>query len=129
MGATQAVEQASKRPGFLGWEIWRDRLSLVLLGSGCLALLVLVGWLSLRFPSLPPLVPLHFDAAGNADRLGPRVQVFITPFIGLLVLVFNGFLGGLAYRRERMWSYLLWGGAVLVQLLVWIATLGLLGRM
>jgi hypothetical protein len=129
MGATQAVEQASKRPGFLGWEIWRDRLALMLLGSGALALLVLVGWLSFRFPSLKPLVPLHFDAGGVADRYGSRIQVFITPFIGFLVLAFNGFLGGLAYRRERMLSYLLWGGAVLVQLLVWIATLGLLGRM
>jgi hypothetical protein len=78
---------------------------------------------------LKPLVPLHFDAGGVADRYGSRIQVFITPFIGFLVLAFNGFLGGLAYRRERMLSYLLWGGAVLVQLLVWIATLGLLGRM
>jgi hypothetical protein len=129
MGATQAVEQVSKRPSFLGWEIWRDRLALALLVGGSLALLVLVGWLSLRFPSLPPLVPLHFDAAGNPDRMGPRVQVFITPFIGLLVLVFNGALGGLAYRYERMMSYLLWGGAVLVQILVWVATFGLLRRM
>jgi hypothetical protein len=129
MGATQAVEQASKRPGFLGWDVWRDRLALVLLASGALALLVLVGWLSFRFPSLPPLVPLHFDAEGVADRYGSRVQVFITPFIGFLVLALNAILGGFAYRRERMMSYLLWGGAVLAQILVWVATLGLLGRM
>jgi hypothetical protein len=49
------------------------------------------------------------------------------PLIGLLTMLFNGVLGGFAYRRERMISYLLWGGAVLVQILVWTAAIGLLG--
>jgi hypothetical protein len=129
MGPTQVVEQSSRRPGFLGWEIWQDRFGMALLAGSSLALLVLVGLLIFKFPSLKPLIPLHFDAAGNADRLGPRIQVFTTPLIGLLTLLLNGLLGGVAYRRERMISYLLWGGAALVQMLVWVATLRLLGRM
>jgi hypothetical protein len=127
MGPTQVVEQSTIRPGFLSWHIWRDRLALGLLGIGIVAAVALIGLLTFRYPGLPLLIPLHFDAAGAPDRFGPRVQVFITPLIGLLTLLLNGTLGGLAYQRERVISYLLWGGAVLVQILVWAAAVGLLG--
>jgi hypothetical protein len=129
MGPTQLVEQSSKRPGFLDWAIWQDRLGMILLGLSFLALLALIGLLCYRFPSLPRMVPLHFDAAGAIDRLGRRGQVFIIPLIGLLTLVLNGALGGLTYRRERMASYVLWGGAILVQVLVWTAAVGILGQL
>ena len=48
--------------------------------------------------------------------------------IGLLTLLVNGLLGGLTYRRERMASYLLWGGSILIQVLLWTAVFGILGR-
>ncbi len=129
MGPTQIVEQSSKRPGFLNWPIWQDWLGLSLLAAGFLALMVLIGLLCLKFPALPRLVPLHFDAAGNPDRLGPRGQIFVIPLIGLLALLLNGALGGLVYRHERVASYLLWGGAVLIHVLVWTATVGILGHL
>lgn len=129
MGPTQIVEQSSKRPGFLNWPLWRDTMGLALLAAGFLAILALTGLLCFRFPALSRLVPLHFNVAGTPDRLGPRGQIFFIPFIGLLALVLNGVLGGLAYRYERMASYLLWSGAVLTQVLVWIAAVGILGRM
>ncbi len=129
MGPTQIVEQSSKRPGFLNWTIWQDRLGLALLVTGFLAVLALTGLLCFQFPALPRLVPLHFDAAGNPDRRGIRGQIFTIPLIGLLTLLLNGALGGLAYRHERVASYLLWGGAVLIQVLVWTAAIGILGRL
>jgi hypothetical protein len=128
MGPTQIVEQSSRRPGILNWAIWQDRVGLALLAVGFLAILALTGLLCFQFPALSRLVPLHFDAAGNADRLGPRGQIFSIPLIGLLALLLNGTLGAIAYRRERVASYLLWGGAVLVQVLVWIAAVGILGQ-
>jgi hypothetical protein len=126
MGPTQIVEQSSRRPGFLSWSIWQDRLGLALLGTSLLALLVLVGLLAFEFPGLPSLVPLHFDAAGNADRLGSRVNIFTIPLIGLLAFLSNGALGWLVHNRERVASYLLWGGSLLAQLLVWVAGVGIL---
>ena len=127
MGPTQIVEQSSRRPDFLSWPIWRDWLGLALLAVGFLALLALIGLLCFRFPGLPRLVPLHFDVVGDPDRLGPRGQIFVIPLIGLLALLLNGTLGGLAYRRERVASYVLWGGVVLIQVLVWAAAIGILG--
>ncbi len=129
MGPTQVAEQTSRRPGFLSWTIWEDRLGLALLAAGFLAVLALTGWLCYRFPALPRLVPMHFDVAGNPDRLEPRGQIFVIPLIGLLTLVFNGALGLVTYRHERMASYLLWAGVVLVQALVWAAAIGILGHL
>ena len=129
MGPTQVVEQSSRRPGFLNWPIWQNRAGMTLLAVGLLAVLALIGLLCFQFPALPRMVPLHFDAAGNPDRLGLRGQIFILPLIGLLVLLLNGALGWLVYRRERVAAYLLWGGAVLVQVLVWTAAIGILGQL
>ncbi len=128
MGPTQVVEPSSRRPAILEWPIWRDRLGLILLGVAALVLAALVGYLSFRFPSLPLLVPLHFGASGSPTRLGPRAEIFLMPLIGLVTLLINGSLGGLLYRRDRVASYLLWGGAIVVQLLIWGAAAGLLGH-
>lgn len=129
MGPTQVVEQSSRRPGVLNWPFWRDRLGMALPTVNLLALLALVGLFCFRFPSLPLLVPLHFDVLGNPDRFGPRGEIFIMPLISALALVINGVLAGLLYRYERVASYLLWGGALLVQVLVWAAALGILGQL
>jgi hypothetical protein len=126
MGPTQSVDQVSRQPEFFTWSFWNDRLGLALLGGALFLLTMLFGYISLRYPSLAERQPLHFDAAGQPDRWGTRVQVFTLPFIGLLALVANGGLGFLLYNRERPVSYLLWGGAIGVQLLVWVATVGIL---
>ncbi len=126
MGPTQLVEPASYGPEFLQWAFWRDGLGLALLAGGIVLLLALVGFLMARFPSLPRLLPLHFDAMGEPDRLGPHGEIFFLPLIGLAVLLANGGLGGLLYRRERMAAHLLWAGAVAVQVLLWAAVLGIL---
>jgi hypothetical protein len=128
MGPTQAVEQSTQRPSILDWAIWQDSLALVLIGVSTLGLVVLLGMLSFRFPQLPMLMPLHFGLSGSPDRLGPRAEIFLIPFIGVLSFLTNGVLGGIFYRRNRVASYMLWGGSVLVQILVWAATLGILSR-
>ncbi len=128
MGPTQVVEQSSQRPAILEWAVWHDRLGLTLLGAAALALVGLLGLLTFRFPELPLLVPLHFGSSGAPSRLGPRADVFLIPLIGLISLLANGALGGLLHGRDRVASYLLWGGSLLVQLLTWTAAIGVLGR-
>jgi hypothetical protein len=126
MGPTQVVEPSSRGPAFLQWRVWGDSLALALLTAALVAVLALFGFLSARFLSLPRLLPLHFDAAGNPDRLGSRGQIFFLPLIGLIVLLVNTTLGGALYRRERLVSYLFWGGALLVVVFLWGAVLGIL---
>jgi len=126
MGPTQAVEPTSHGPAFLRWGFWRDRLGLGLLLGAWVVVVALFGFLCARFPTLPRLLPLHFDATGDPDRLGPQGEIFFLPLIGLVVLLINGGLGGLLYRRERLAAYLFWGGAAGVQVLLWAAVLGIL---
>lgn len=126
MGPTQVVEQTSHGPAFLAWEFWRDRLGMGLLVGGWLVVVALLGFLCACYPTLPRLLPLHFDAAGNPDRLGVQGQIFFLPVIGTVVLLVNGVLGGLLYRHERLAAYLLWGGGAAVQVLLWAAVLGIL---
>jgi hypothetical protein len=126
MGPTQSVEQVSQQPAILTWSFWSDRLGLALLTCALALLVALFGCVALRYPSLADLQPLHFDTAGQPDRWGTRLQVFTLPFIGLLAIIANVGLGFLLYERERAAAYLLWSGAIGVQLLVWGATLGIL---
>jgi hypothetical protein len=128
MGPTQTIEQSSRRPPILDWGIWQDPLGLALLGAAALALVSLLGMLSFRFPTLPMLIPLHFASSGAPDRLGPRGEIFLLPLIGLLALLINALLGSLFYRHNRVASYMLWGSSILLQVLVWTATLGILSR-
>ena len=126
MGPTQSVEQVSQQPAVLTWGFWSDSLGMALLSGAVVLLIALFGFIALRYPSLADFQPLHFDIAGLPDRWGTRAQVFTLPFIGLLALIANGGLGFLLYERERPAAYLLWSGAIGVQLLVWGATLGIL---
>jgi hypothetical protein len=126
LGPTQAVAQTTEHPAFFDLPLWLDRVAHYLLITGATMCLLLFGLVSLRFPALPPVLPLHYDALGLPDRSGPATQVFLLPFIGLLALVANTLLGGVFYRREQVAAYLLWGGTIVVQVLLWIGTVNLL---
>jgi hypothetical protein len=126
LGPTQAVEQTTERPAFFDWPLWSDRVAHYLLITGATMCLLLFGLVSLRFPTLPPTLPLHYNALGLPDRIGPATQAFLLPLIGLLALGANTLLGGFVYRREQMASYLLWGGTIVVQVLLWIGAVNLL---
>jgi len=64
---------------------------------------------------------MHSDVLGRVDRIAPRSEVAVLPAIALMTWTVNGILGAVWYRRERMVSYLVWGGALIVQLLFLLA--------
>jgi hypothetical protein len=126
MGPTQEVIQSSIRPPLLDWPLWTDWLAIGLVSTASLACLLLFGYTCWRFPELAPHVALHFDTLGTPDRFAPRSQVFLLPAIGLLSLGANAVIGLPMYLRDRAGAYLVWGGALVVQVLAWIAALGIL---
>ncbi len=126
LGPTQAVAQTTQHPPFFDWPLWRDRLAQ---GFGALSVVMVLGLFALvcfRFPDLPARLPLHYSAEGLADRVGSASEVFILPLIGLLALLVNVMFGAVAYTRERMASYVVWGGTLLVQLLLWVGAINVL---
>lgn len=126
MGPTQDVQYTCRRPELFDWPLWRDKLAWGLVGASALALLLLFGFLAWRFPDLPAKLPLHYDLAGQPDRMEERVLIFSLPLIGLLTLLANSSLGGVLYRRkEQFAAYLLWAGALLVQVVLWVTVFGM----
>jgi len=109
MGPIQLLSYERRQPRFLSWPLWRDRLAYLLLALGLGANLILFGYHCWRYPAL-----------GRAD-------VFRLPAIGLAALMVNSSLGILIHGRQRVGAYLLWGGAIAVQLLSWLATLDIIG--
>jgi hypothetical protein len=127
-GPEAEIEYEVHRPEFYEWGIWKDRLALILIGSGVVLPFLLLIAVSIRVPSLADEVALHFDTAGHVDRLGSPIGLFILPAIGGLVWLINSMIGGAFYVRqaERPAAYLLWFGSTLVQVFLWVAAFGLL---
>ncbi len=112
-------------PSVLG--ILQDRYLWALLIVALVVNLGLFGYLIFEFNRvpgiIPPLVPMHFANAHEADRIEPRDGLFSLAQIGLVVILLNLALGGLIYRRERVAAYLLAATSIVVQLLLWFAAI------
>lgn len=126
LGPTQAIEQTTYHPPVFDWPLWRDRLAWAFGGLTLTALIGLFALICFRYPDLPARLPMHYSVAGLVDRVGVRSDVFILPVIGAMTLLVNVLIGMVVYQRERMASYVLWGGMVLVQFLLWVGAFNLL---
>ena len=126
LGPNRMLEQELRQARWLSWPLWGDRNARVLLGVAAILNAGLFGYVSARFPTLDPQLPLHFNRLGFADRIGTKVELFALPIIALIILGTNLVLGLLLYRRERAGSYLLWGAAAAAQVLFWLATFSIL---
>lgn len=122
--STAAVEFLPSPLGALA--IWRDRPLLAGAALGLLADLSLYAYMCWRYSGLPERLPLHFNVLGEVNRVGERSEVFWLPLIGSLVLGAN-LAGALAVhaRKEAVAAYILVGMAVLVQVLLWVASVRL----
>ena len=43
---------------------------------------------------LPLKIPMHFNGSGAADDYSNRIQIFLFPFIQLIIMFLTGFAGG-----------------------------------
>jgi Domain of unknown function (DUF1648)/Bacterial PH domain len=127
LGVARPLQAELRRPPLWTWPLWRDRAALVLIGAGLLGVLLMFGALCFRFPVLSSDLPLHFDASGIADRIVPKSGLFVLPIIGLLAWAFNLVVGIWLYRRVQQGAaYLLWGGAVVVEMVAGLALFNLM---
>ena len=115
MGPSLRIQQESQRAAFVQWPIWSDHFTHGVLLGGIVFNAVLFAVLLFRYPSLPHVLPMHYDINGQVDRIAPRNEVFILPMIALVTWATNGIIGALLYRRERVISHLAWSGTLVVQ--------------
>lgn len=105
-----------------GWSLWRDRLACGLLLLSLLLDLGLLAYVYLTYSSLPPLLPLHYNALGQVDMIGEPRELFRMPAIGTLVMVGDFLLAARLHGGERFAAVLLLGGCAFVQALLLAAT-------
>jgi hypothetical protein len=121
LGPIHSLDEVAIPTGVASWPLWSDRLAWLLISLGVMASAALFAYAAWRYPDLPPLLALHFDLSGEADRIGGRAEVFRLPLIGLIILGTNIGLGAMLHRRERFLGYLLFAGAILAQILMGVA--------
>ncbi len=105
--------------------ILRDRFVWAMLIIALFVNLGLFAFLLLVEPQLPNFIPLHFDPAGQADRVDAKNAIFTLPQIGLLVIILNMGVGALFYKREPLAAYLVSGVGIVVQFLLWFAAVSI----
>ncbi|SRR5579875_3054956 len=111
----------------LGFDLtlWRDSLVLALILASLVGLAGLVIYVYVWMPSLPPLLPLHYNGLGSVDLIGPRTDLYKMPGIGAVVFLADLVLSSILYRRERMAAALLLTSSALVQVMLIVATINI----
>lgn len=66
-------------------------------------------------------VILHYNLLFGLDYLGNYSKVFLIPTIGVIIFVFNTFLGYDVYTKEKLASYLLQFNALIIQVFLFFA--------
>lgn len=104
-----------------------DRLGPMLLACGLVGTLLLFGILMVRFPNLPDAMTFHYNSQGLPDVVREKTALFLLPAIGLMAWLINGVWGlWMAFRQQRTGAYMLWGGALIVQICSYMALTSLM---
>jgi len=116
-------EHASLVPIFFA----ESRTGLVLLCIGFVGVLTLFGLLMVRFPGLPDQLPFRSASEGLSEVVRNKSALFLLPGIGLLAWLANGVWGmWMAHRKQLIGAYMLWCGAIIVQICSLLALKSLL---
>lgn len=127
LGPSQVLEPARLRTGRINRLLPQDRLGHWLLVSGLLGVLILFGVLMISFPNLPEVLTVRYNSAGLPEEIGEKGALYRLPIIGLLAWGINGAAGlGLLMRRQQPAAYMLWGGAIVVQIFSLLALVSLI---
>ena len=127
LGPVAAVEHAVLHSKPWDRVFHREATGPVLLGAGLIGVLVLFGTLMWQFPDLPDALAFHYNTDGLPDVVREKNALFLLPSIGLLAWLANGSWGlWMALRNQRTGAYMLWGGAVIVQIFSFLALYSLM---
>lgn len=113
LGPTRLLALEQRRPAITQWHLWRDRIAIGLLAGGLAVVLVQVGTLFFRYPTLPRSLDPSSTTAWEV--------LLLLPVFGLAVWLINGIWGALVFASQRLAAYLLWSGALMVELVTLVA--------
>lgn len=127
LGATALVVASQTRRSWVDRWLPADRLGAWLLGSGLLGVMLIFGVLMISFPDLADVLTVRYNSAGLPDEIREKSVLFRLPVIGLLVWIINGGFGILlTTNRQPIGAYMLWAGAIVVDLLMLLSLVSLI---
>ena len=127
MGAATLVVASQTRRSWVDRWLPADRLGAWLLGSGLLGVMLIFGVLMISFPDLADVLTVRYNSAGLPDEIREKSVLFRLPVIGLLVWIINGGFGILlTTNRQPIGAYMLWAGAIVVDLLMLLSLVSLI---
>jgi hypothetical protein len=127
MGPSQVLAPARLRATRLERILPADQLGQWLLVGGLLGVLVLFGVVMISFPNLPEVLTVRYNSAGLPEEIREKGALYRLPIIGLLAWSING-AGGLFLmsQRQLVAAYMLWSGALVVQIFSLLALVSLI---
>ncbi len=124
-----AVSLASEDEGSTWGAGWfgNRTVGFALLALGFIGVLALFGNLMIHYPALPNLLTFRYNSDGVPEVVREKSALFILPAIGLLTWFTNGLWGlWMVLRRQPTGAYMLWGGAIVVEIFSLLALNSLL---
>lgn len=127
LGPTTEVQPQAIRRSAWNRTFGADTAGSLLYGGGLAGVLALFGLLMLGFQDLPEALAFHYNVDGQPDLVRGKEALFLLPMIGLFAWIVNGLWGlWMAYRGDRLGAYMLWGGAIIVQVFSFMALVSLM---
>jgi hypothetical protein len=120
LGPTETVTEGLQGGLSLNHPLRFDLFGRIMLALGIVVNLLMFMYLFWRLPELPELLRLHFNKFGEVDRIGPRGDIMWLPFIGLLTLFVNSFLGAVLYKKDKLYGYLLFISTLIIEFFLWV---------
>jgi len=118
MGSIGSFAARSIHPANFLQRVWSSPAARILLLSGALLSLALLGGVSLAIPTRPQ-IPLGFHPDGSPGDLVPSARLLLLPVLNTLIYL-TDLLGGMFFFRRQesqLLSYILWAGGALTPLL------------
>jgi hypothetical protein len=128
LGSIKSLDTALQSGRLFFFAFWNDPFVRWALLAAFGLNLLLLGYLSARYPALAETVSMRFTAAGEAAATSPRHQVLFLPLAAFVISLVNTGLGLSLYSQEQDGARLLQAASVLVQVLFGIAVLSILTR-
>jgi hypothetical protein len=115
-GALYQLRQGPERQGLAAHPFWADRLAQGLAAGAILVCVLLFAIVFGRYPALSDTMPLSFPSLGGITRIASKEELLTLPTTAFGVLLVNLILGYALHAWERLLGYLLFIGAIGLQL-------------
>lgn len=123
LGAVKPLTAGTQFGAFLSYGFWNDPIVRGALLVAVILNLAIFGILAIYYPTLPAVIPFHFDTMGDVTELRPRHQALFLPLAATGLMVVNVAFGLALYRHERTGTHALQIASAIVQILFGVAVL------